>query len=184
MCCYLIWFCVFLLMLINIFGVLGFIIVFEVVFVLNQFLNLFEFFIERFVVLGMDRIIFIMFFGLEDSIRIYFFYIILVMMNEIYFLSLLVKVLGVLRENNMRDIFEVMGWDLGKVLEYVEFWLQSRKVLRERLLLLMEREREWWGMKIREGVGGGDCQIVLEEKVVGVLEGVRDVLMVGEEGEE
>ncbi|KAK4662133.1 uncharacterized protein QC763_710900 [Podospora pseudopauciseta] len=182
--CYSIWSRALLPMLINILGALGPTIAPEVAFVLNQFPNLLESSIERLAAPGMDRTIPTMSFGSEDSTRTHPFYITLATMNEIHSLSLLAKVLGALRENNTRDIPEVTGWDSGKVLEHVEFWLQSRKVLRERLLPLTEREREWWGTKTREGAGGGDCQTVLEEKVVGVLEGVRDVLMAGEEGEE
>ncbi|KAK0748854.1 nucleoporin subcomplex protein binding to Pom34-domain-containing protein [Apiosordaria backusii] len=179
--CYSIWSRALLPLLINILGALGSTIAPEVAFVLNQFPNLLESSIERLAAPGMDRttIIPTMSFGGSED-RSHPFYITLATMNEIHSLSLLAKVLGALRENNTRDIPEVTGWDGGRVLENVEFWLQSRKVLRERLLPMTEKEREWWGMKAQ---GGGDSQTVLEEKVVGMLEGVRDVLMAGE-GEE
>jgi nuclear pore complex protein Nup188 len=90
----------------------------------------------------------------------------------VHSLALLTRVLAALRANNSRDIPEV-AWDSAAVLENVEFWLASRKVLRERLLPLSPREVEWRGMKASEGSG---CENRLEEKAVELLQGVRDVL--------
>jgi nuclear pore complex protein Nup188 len=69
-------------------------------------------------------------------------------------------------------------FEAGTLLENVEFWLSSRKVLRERLMPLSPREAEWRATKASEGSG---CENRLEEKVVTQLAGVRDVLGEGVE---
>ncbi|KAK3989521.1 nucleoporin subcomplex protein binding to Pom34-domain-containing protein [Cladorrhinum sp. PSN332] len=172
--CYSIWAKGILPLLLNILGALGTTIAPEVAFVLNQFPNLLQSSVERIEAPGMSRTT-----SLKDSPH----FVTLLAVSEVHSLALLVRVLSALRANgNGRDIPEVVSWDSENVLENVEFWLASRKVLRERLLPLGGREVEWRGMKAK---GGGDkeSETVLEEKVVRMLEGVRDVLTAGE-GEE
>lgn len=163
--CYSIWAKGILPLLLNILGALGPTIAPEVAFVLNQFPNLLASSVERFEAPGLSRTA-----AARDAAQQY---ITLLAISEIHSLALLTRVLGAQRRNNSRDIPEVV-WDAGSVLENVDFWLSGRKVLRERLLPLNGREMEWRGMKA-VGEGGG-CENRLEEKAVGQLEGVRDVL--------
>lgn len=167
--CYSIWAKGILPLLLNILGALGTTIAPEVAFVLNQFPNLLQSSVERIEAPGMSRT------ASKDSPQ----FVTLLAASEIHSLALLVRVLSALRMNNSRDIPEVVGWDAGKVLENVEFWLASRKVLRERLLPLGGREVEWRATKSKNG----EAETVLEEKAVRMLEGVRDVLTAGEEEE-
>lgn len=170
--CYAIWAKGILPLLLNILGALGATIAPEVAFVLNQFPNLLQSSVERLEAPGMSRTA-----SSEQNAQQF---VALVAISEVHSLALLTKVLAMLRLNNSRDIPEVGGWDAGVVLENVEFWLTSRKVLRERLLPLGQREMEWRGMPPVSEASG--CESRLEEKAVGLLEGVRDVL--AEEGEE
>jgi nuclear pore complex protein Nup188 len=165
--CYAIWAKGILPLLLNMLGALGATIAPEVAFVLNQFPNLLKASVERLEAPGQSRT------ASRDAPH----FVALVAVSEVHSLAMLTRVLGALRVNNSRDIPEVV-WDAGAVLENVEFWLASRKVLRERLLPLGAREVEWRGMRAGEGSG---CENRLEEKAVLLLEGVRDVL--AEEGE-
>ncbi|KAK0646672.1 nucleoporin subcomplex protein binding to Pom34-domain-containing protein [Cercophora newfieldiana] len=159
--CYGIWAKGILPLLLNILRSLGATIAPEVAYVLNQFPNLLRASAERFEAPGISRTI-----SREAQT------VALIAVAEINSLALLTRVLAVLRLNNQRDIPEVQ-WDAATVLENVEFWLASRKVLRERLLPLGPRESDWRAMKASEGSG---CENLLEEKVVVQLEAVRDVL--------
>ncbi|KAK3944276.1 nucleoporin subcomplex protein binding to Pom34-domain-containing protein [Diplogelasinospora grovesii] len=170
--CYGIWAKGILPLLLNILGALGATIAPEVAFVLNQFPNLLRSSVERFEEPGLSRT--------ESSggqgqgragggQQ----WVTLLAVSEIHSLALLTKVLGVFRMNNSRDIPEVQEWDAQAMLENVEFWLRSRKILRERLLPLGPREAEWRAQRATEGSG---CENKLEEKVVMQLEAVRDVL--------
>ncbi|KXX79017.1 hypothetical protein MMYC01_204302 [Madurella mycetomatis] len=170
--CYAIWAKGILPLLLNILGALGATIAPEIAFVLNQFPNLLQSSVERLEAPGMSRTA-----SSEQNAQQF---VALVAISEVHSLALLTKVLAMLRLNNSRDIPEVSGWDAGVVLENVEFWLTSRKVLRERLLPLGHREMEWRGMPPVSDTSG--CESRLEEKAVALLEGVRDVL--AEEGEE
>lgn len=167
--CYAIWAKGILPLLLNVLGALGATIAPEVAFVLNQFPNLLRSSVDRLEAPGLSRT------TVSSSAPPHF--VALVAVSEVHSLALLTRVLAALRVNNSRDIPEVV-WDAGAVMENVEFWLTSRKVLRERLLPLGPREVEWRGLKAAEGSG---CENRLEEKAVELLEGVRDVL--GEEGE-
>lgn len=178
--CYAIWAKGILPLLLNILGALGATIAPEVAFVLNQFPNLLAASVDRLEAPGSSRTA-----TSSSSISspTHQHFIALVSISEIHSLALLTRVLAALRVNNSRDIPEVTGWDSAAVMENVEFWLRSRKVLRERLLPLGAREAEWRGMRASgEGAGKG-CESRLEEKAVGLLEGVRDVLGEGAEGE-
>ena len=92
--------------------------------------------------------------------------------SEIHSLALLTRILGALRATNSRDIPEVI-WESGQLSENIDYWLSTRKVLRERLLPLGTREVEWRGTKASEGSG---CESKLEEKVVSQLMAVRAVM--------
>ena len=159
--CYGIWSKGILPMLLNILRALGATIAAEVAYVLNQFPNLLKASSDRFEVPGMNRTV-----ARETQM------VTLIAVTEIHSLALLTRVLAALRLTNQRDIPEVR-WDAAAVLENVEFWLRSRKVLRERLLPLSSRESEWRATKATDGSG---CETLLEEKVVLQLEAVRDVL--------
>lgn len=161
--CYAIWAKGILPLLLNVLGALGATIAPEVAFVLNQFPNLLRSSVERLEAPGLSR----------TASRDAPYFVALVAVSEVHSLALLTRVLAALRVNNSRDIPEV-SWDTGAVLENVEFWLTSRKVLRERLLPLGPRELEWRGIKAADGSG---CENKLEEKVVSLLEGIRDVLV-------
>ncbi|KAL2201591.1 nucleoporin subcomplex protein binding to Pom34-domain-containing protein [Corynascus similis CBS 632.67] len=170
--CYAIWAKGILPLLLNILGALGATIAPEVAFVLNQFPNLLRSSIDRLEAPGMSRTVPLS--SSRDALGAAgpHYFVALVAVSEVHSLALLTRVLAALRAGNARDIPEV-AWDAGVVLENVEFWLTSRKVLRERLLPLGPREVEWRGTKASEGSG---CETRLEEKAVALLEGVRDVL--------
>ncbi|KAK0637272.1 nucleoporin subcomplex protein binding to Pom34-domain-containing protein [Bombardia bombarda] len=170
--CYGIWAKGILPLLLNILGALGATITPEVAFVLNQFPSLLRSSVERFEAPGQSRT------AARDTPS----FIALIAISEIHSLALLTRVLSALRINNSRDIPEVK-WDAGSVLENVEFWLSSRKILRERLLPLGPRETAWRATKAGGGGGGGGggaedggVESVLEEKAVAQLLSVRDVL--------
>ncbi|KAK4146383.1 uncharacterized protein C8A04DRAFT_25893 [Dichotomopilus funicola] len=169
--CYAIWAKGFLPLLLNLLDALGPTIAPEVAFVLNQFPNLLRSSADRLEAPGLSR----------TSTNNNAHFLTLIGVSEVHSLALLTGVLGALRAANTRDIPEVV-WDGGFVLESVEFWLASRKVLRERLLPLGAREMEWRGAGPMGGVGAaGGSETRLEEKVVGLLEGIRDVLVEGRE---
>ncbi|GKT95482.1 hypothetical protein Ct61P_13332 [Colletotrichum tofieldiae] len=84
-------------------------------------------------------------------------------------------VIAALRTANTRDIPEIQ-WDAASLLENIDFWLSSRKLLRDRLLPLGQREVEWKSTKIGTPDESGQPGNVLESKVLSQLEAVRDVL--------
>ncbi|KAL1842847.1 hypothetical protein VTJ49DRAFT_4014 [Mycothermus thermophilus] len=167
--CYAVWAKGILPLLLNVLGALGATVAPEVAFVLNQFPNLLHASVQRIEAPGMTRT------AASGASSQQF--ISLVSISEVHSLALLTRVLAALRANNTRDIPEVHGWDAAGALENAEFWLTSRKVLRERLLPLGPREVEWRSQKPLGPAGAeGGCENRLEEKAVGLLEGVRDVL--------
>lgn len=132
----------------------------EIAYVLNQFPNLLKSSVERIEAPGMSR----------TATRGISHHVTLLGVSEINSLALLTKVLGVYRANFNREIPEV-SWDSATVLENVDYWLSSRKILRERLLPLGQREAEWRNMKTdTEDVS------VLEDKIVSLLEAIKEVL--------
>ncbi|KAK6086386.1 hypothetical protein SCUP234_02599 [Seiridium cupressi] len=167
--CYSIWAKGIVPLLLNILTALGQTIAPEVAYVLNQFPNLMASSIERFEAPGASR---------TQAARSKSAYITLLSVSEIHDLALITRVLGALRANNARDIPEV-EWDGAGALENVEFWLGGRKILRERLVPLGQREIEWKGTKPSDTGKARGYESKLEEKVVEQLEGVRTVL--GEE---
>lgn len=157
--CYGIWVKGMLPLMLNLLTSLGATVAPEITYVLNQFPHLLQASVERFEAPGASR-------TKEKSAQ----YLTLLGTSEIHSLALLTRVLAALRANNSRDIPPV-EWDEAGLLENVDYWLSSRRLLKERLLPLGPREMEWRGRKLT-----GDCDNVLEEKVVVQLETVRDVL--------
>ncbi|KAK3391758.1 nucleoporin subcomplex protein binding to Pom34-domain-containing protein [Sordaria brevicollis] len=194
--CYSIWAKGVLPLLLNMLGALGATIAPEIAYVLNQFPNLLRAAVDRFEAPGTNRTAFspsksFLFAsngagangGKEGSIT-------LTSISEINSLALLTRVLSAIRLTNAggqsaRDIPQIVGgWEddvRQNLLENVEFWLGSRKVLRERLLPLGQREVEWRGAKPTNTGGEGDtkCESKLEEKAVEMLSGVAEVLGLG-----
>lgn len=164
--CYTVWAKAILPLLLNILIALGTTIAPEVAFVLNQFPTLLESSVQRFEAPGLSR----------TASRKSGQYVTLLAASEVHSLALLTRVLAALRVNNNRDIPEIK-WDAGTLVENVDFWLSRPKVLRERLLPLGQREAEWRGMKPDGAVAAGaQIENKLEEKVVGMLEGLKLVL--------
>ncbi|RFU75952.1 hypothetical protein TARUN_6292 [Trichoderma arundinaceum] len=157
--CYGIWVKGMLPLMLNLLTALGTTVAPEITYVLNQFPHLLQASVERFEAPGASR-------TKEKSAQ----YLTLLGTSEIHSLALLTRVLAALRMNNSRDI-PVVEWDANGLLENVDYWLSSRRLLKERLLPLGQREMEWRGRKLT-----GDCDNLLEEKVVAQLETVRDVL--------
>lgn len=132
----------------------------EVACVLNQFPNLLQSSIDRIEAPGMSR----------TTIRGSSQYVTLLGASEINSLALLTRVLGKYRSDFNHEIPEV-SWDSATALENVDYWLTSRRILRERLLPLGQREADWRTMKT-----GVEDVSVLEQKVVSLLETVKEVL--------
>ncbi|KAK3340549.1 nucleoporin subcomplex protein binding to Pom34-domain-containing protein [Neurospora tetraspora] len=191
--CYSIWAKGILPLLLNMLGALGATIAPEIAYVLNQFPNLLRAAVDRFEAPGTNRT-----FSPSKSIttnnpgngKDTSGFITLTAISEIHSLALLTRVLSAIRLTNAggqsaRDIPQIAGgWEdeaRQNLLENVEFWLGSRKVLRERLLPLGQREIEWRSQKAAEGSA---CENKLEEKAVEMLSGVAEVLGLGagEEG--
>lgn len=167
--CYSIWVKGIVPLLLNLLTALGQTIAPEVAYVLTQFPNLMTSSIERFEAPGASR---------TQTARNKSAYITLLSVSEIHDIALITRVLGAIRANNARDIPEV-EWDAAGALENVEFWLGSRKILRERLVPLGQREIEWKGTKPTAASNTRGYESKLEEKIVEQLEGVRTIL--GEE---
>ncbi|KAK2606003.1 hypothetical protein QQS21_003629 [Conoideocrella luteorostrata] len=161
---YAIWVKGFLPLMLNLLAALGATLASEITYVLNQFSHLLEASVDRFEAPGASRT------KSESSSQ----YLTLLATSEIHSLALLTRVLSALRANNNRDI-PAVGWDATAVLENVEFWLSSKRLLKERLLPLGSRETEWRNTRRELGIAGGS-ENVLEEKLVSQLETVRDVL--------
>jgi nuclear pore complex protein Nup188 len=162
--CYCIWAKGLLPLMLNLLTALGATIAPEITYVLSQFSHLLEASVERFDAGGSSRI----------SSRSAPQYITLLATSEIHSLALMVRVLGALRANNTRDI-PAVDWDATTLAENIDFWLSSRRLLKERLLPLGQRELEWRNRKTGPP-GDGGCDNLLEEKVVSQLETVREVL--------
>lgn len=91
--------------------------------------------------------------------------------SEIHSLSLITYILNGFKSQTGGEGIVDLGWDAPAVNENVEWWLASREVLRERIVPMGEREVD---LSRRKGKNGQASE--LEEKVVGELLGVRDVL--------
>ncbi|KAI0834993.1 nucleoporin subcomplex protein binding to Pom34-domain-containing protein [Hypoxylon sp. FL0890] len=166
--CYSIWAKGILPLLLNILTALGTTIAPEVAYVLNQFPNLMRASVERFEPPNDSR----------RRDRNDHNYITLLSVSEIHSLALITRVLDTLRANNTRDI-PAVEWDAAALTEAVEFWIDSRKLLRERLVTLGPREAEWRTMPPSDPTMWKPYENKLEEKVCTQLELVHLVLETG-----
>lgn len=162
--CYGIWVKGLLPLMLNLLTSLGGTLGHEIIYVLNQFPHLLRASVDRFEPPGASR-------TKEKSSPQY---LTLLATSEVHSLALLTRVLGAMRANNSRDL-PAVDWDATALLEHVEYWLSSRRLLKDRLLPLGQREIEWKGRKLPSN-GPGDSENLLEEKVIAQLETVRDVL--------
>lgn len=131
----------------------------EVAYVLNQFPNLLKSSADRIEPPGISR----------TTVRGAH-HVTLVGVSEVNSLAFLTRGLSLYRNNYNREIPDV-SWDSATALEGVDYWLSTRKMLRERMLPLGQREADWRAMKTSvEGVS------MLEEKIASLLEAVKEVL--------
>ncbi|KAI9845181.1 MAG: hypothetical protein M1837_005066 [Sclerophora amabilis] len=72
------------------------------------------------------------------------------------------------------EIPKLQGWDAGSVKEDVEFWLQGRRVLKERIVPVGERESEM--LSTKPVVSGAGYENRLEEKVVAELTAIAGLV--------
>lgn len=179
--CYSIWAKAVVPLLLNILTALGQTIAPEVAYVLNQFPTLMRNSVARFEAPGASRTTQLAtrsgrgghHYASSST------FITLLAVTEIHSLALMTRVLGALRATHgARDTAEV-EWDAAALLENVEFWLSSRKILRERLVPLGAREAEWKALRPSEAGRARGHESRLEEKVVDQLEEVRQVLSEG-----
>lgn len=161
--CYGIWTKALLPLLLNLLQALGATIAPEIAVVLNEFPVLLQSSAERFETPGLSRTM------SREAPQ----YITLLAVSEIHSLALLTRVLTAFRlSSNNRNIAEV-NWEVGSLAENIEYWLSTRRVLRERLLPLGNRESDWKAAKASDGTG---CESKLEEKVVAQMTAVKAVL--------
>ncbi|KAI1120397.1 nucleoporin subcomplex protein binding to Pom34-domain-containing protein [Nemania abortiva] len=163
--CYSIWAKGIVPILLNMLSALGATIAPEVAYVLNQFPNLMQSSIDRFE-------------APDDSQRrrprdVAF--ITPLAVSEIHSLALITQVLRVLRTKNVRDI-PTVEWDSSALLENVDWWIDHRKVLREKLVALGPREAEWKRIAASDTDKRRGSESRLEANVVDQLEFVRIVL--------
>ncbi|RDA83720.1 hypothetical protein CP532_0227 [Ophiocordyceps camponoti-leonardi (nom. inval.)] len=161
--CYSIWAKGLLPLVLNLLASLGPTIATEIAYMLNQFSHLLDASVERFEAPSASR----------TRSKSTPHYLTLLATSEIHSLALLTRILDGLRLNYGREIPGV-EWDSSGLLENVEFWLSSRRLLRERLLPLGSREMGWRNTKV--AVGNDHHDNLLEWKVVCQLEAIRDVL--------
>jgi nuclear pore complex protein Nup188 len=92
--------------------------------------------------------------------------------SEVHSLSLIIYILNGFQQadGGTIDIPDVK-WDAANVLENVEFWLGARAVLRERILPMGES-----AALTKQRNDNSGFRTRLEEKIVGELLGIRDVL--------
>ncbi|KAI1337992.1 nucleoporin subcomplex protein binding to Pom34-domain-containing protein [Xylariaceae sp. FL0016] len=166
--CYSVWAKCIVPILLNILRALDQTIAPEVAYVLNQFPNLMKTSTERLEAPDDARRR-----GRREPA-----YITLLSVSEIHSLALVTKVLGALRTNNERDVPPV-EWDSATLLEHVDYWLEHKATMRERLIPLGPREAEWKAMPPSDWDRRRGCESRLEAKVVEQLEVVRVVLSEG-----
>ncbi|KAI0912990.1 nucleoporin subcomplex protein binding to Pom34-domain-containing protein [Ustulina deusta] len=163
--CYSVWAKGIVPILLNMLSALGATIAPEVAYVLNQFPNLMQSSIDRFEAPGDNQRR-----GRRDMA-----FLTPLSVSEIHSLALITQVLGALRTNNARDI-PVVEWDSAALLENVDWWIDHRKVLRERLVALGPREAECKLRPASDADKRRGSENQLEAKVVEQLEFVRIVL--------
>ncbi|KAL1894936.1 hypothetical protein Sste5346_005623 [Sporothrix stenoceras] len=173
--CYSIWAKAVLPLLLNILIALGTSIAPEIAYVLNQFPNLLEASVQRLEAPGLSRTSAATLResngakdGKNGEVPLT-----LLSVNEVHSLSLLTRVLEVLRVNHARDIPPV-AWDGALVLESVDFWLSRPRLLRERLVPLGARESEWRSAEAQYYKGLAENR--LEEKVFRLMGAVKTIL--------
>ncbi|TGJ81663.1 hypothetical protein E0Z10_g7100 [Xylaria hypoxylon] len=166
--CYSIWAKGIVPILLNMLSALGATIAPEVAYVLNQFPNLLQSSIDRFEAPGDNQRR-----GRRDMA-----FVTPLSVSEIHSLALITRVLGVLRTNNARDI-PAVEWDSATLLENVDWWIEHRKVLRERLVALGPREAERKSISASDVDKKRGSESQLEANVVEQLEFVRSVLNEG-----
>ncbi|KAI0166598.1 nucleoporin subcomplex protein binding to Pom34-domain-containing protein [Xylariaceae sp. FL1272] len=163
--CYSIWAKGIMPILLNVLSALGATIAPEVAYVLNQFPNLMQSSVER-LEIPVDT---------QRRSRHDRAFVTPLSVSEIHSLALITRVLAALRTNNARDI-PAVEWDSATLLENVDWWLDHRKVLRDRLVTLGPREAEWKTMPASDIEKKNGSQSKLEAKVVDQLEAVRIAL--------
>ncbi|KAI0875094.1 nucleoporin subcomplex protein binding to Pom34-domain-containing protein [Hypoxylon argillaceum] len=163
--CYSIWAKGIVPILLNMVAALGAMIAPEVAYVLNQFPNLMQSSIDRFEAPDDNR---------RRRPRDLAF-ITPLSVSEIHSLALITQVLRSQRTKNSRDI-PAVEWDSAALLENVDWWIDHRKVLRERLVALGPREAEWKSMPASDADTKRGSESRLEAKVIDQLEFVRIVL--------
>lgn len=166
--CYSIWAKGIVPILLNILSALGSSIAPEVAYVLNQFPNLMQSSIDRFEAPsdGHRR-------GHRDRA-----FITPLSVSEIHSMALITQLLKALRTNNARDI-PAVEWDSATLLENVDWWIDHRKVLRDRLVALGPREAELKSMPATDAEKRRGSESRLEAKIIDQLEFVRIVLNEG-----
>jgi nuclear pore complex protein Nup188 len=163
--CYSIWAKGIVPILMNILSALGATIAPEVAYVLNQFPNLMQSSVDRFEAPDDSQRR-----GHRDRA-----FITALSVAEIHSLALITQVLRALRANNARDI-PAVEWDSNTLLENVDWWIDHRKVLRDRLVALGPRESEWKSTPASEAEKKRGSESRLEARVIDQLELVRTVL--------
>jgi nuclear pore complex protein Nup188 len=163
--CYSIWAKGLLPLLLNLLTALGATVAPEIAYVLNQFPHLLASSVKRLEAPGASRT------ASKDGVE----HLTLIAASEANSLALITRVLQMHRARNNRDIPEVQ-WDGAALLENVDFWLSTRKLLKDRLLPLGQRELEWRNNKTKTTGPDGQTENLLEAKVVSQLEAIRDIL--------
>ena len=163
--CYGIWTKGMLPLMLNLLTALGATIAPEIAFVLNEFPHLMRQSVERFEAPGASRT------TSKNGTRT----ITLIAVSEVHCLALITSILGALRANNKRDIAEV-AWDASAVLEHVDFWLVTNKLLKERLMPIGQLEIDWTATPPQKPGEDGNNVSRLEERVVEQMQAVRIIL--------
>lgn len=161
--CYSVWARALLPLLLNLLTALGQSVAPEVAYLLNQFPGLMRAATDRFDAPSTSRT------GGAGTGQQNF--LALVAIEEASSLAMLTRILEVARAQRAREVPEV-EWDGAGLLENVEYWLSSRRMLRERLIPLGARESEW---RVTKSAVQG-CETLLEERAIRGLEGLRAIL--------
>ena len=161
--CYSIWVRGILPLVLNILDAVGAAIAPEVAVFLLQFPNLLEQALKAFEAPEISRTV------IKNETK----YITLSICSEVHTTALIMFILDGYRQSSTGlQIPDIEIWKAAAVLESAEVWLGSRNVLRERILPMGERDVALFKKKL-EGKGVANK---LEEKVIGELLGIRDVL--------
>ncbi|KAI9753145.1 MAG: 60S ribosomal protein L5 [Chaenotheca gracillima] len=74
------------------------------------------------------------------------------------------------------EIPKLEGWDAAEVKENVDIWLQGRRLLRERIVPIGEREAELLKTNPTGGAAHGGCESRLEERIVVELNSIAGLM--------